>query len=80
MNRIYQWLSERASFFGHDVVGHGTSRTVRTEVTVERQDTILLATGSALDTCPLCGQKVAPAMAEQVGLRLQGGSANKDYD
>jgi len=81
MDRIYQWLSKRASFFCSDIFrsdtsGHGTGRIVRTEVTVERQGLILLVGGAAagFDNCPLCGQKLAPAQAEQAKLRLQQGS------
>ena len=74
--RLYQWLSERASFFRSDAPGRGTSRTVRTEVTVERQGMTLLVGGTApnFDNCPLCGQKLAPEQAEQARLRLQKGS------
>ena len=79
MNRIYQWLSGRASFFRSDTSGHGTSRTVRTEVTVERQGMTLLVGGATagFDNCPLCGQKLAPAQAEQSRLRLQKGSISQ---
>ena len=76
MQRIYQWLSQRASFFHSQTSGRGTSRTVRTEVTVERQGMTLLVGGTAagFDNCPLCGQKLAPAQAEQARRRLQQGS------
>ncbi|MGA2647912.1 MAG: hypothetical protein ABSF15_24705 [Candidatus Sulfotelmatobacter sp.] len=72
-NRLYQWLTRRASFFHSQTSGRGTSRTVRTEVTVERQGMTLLVGGAAagLDNCPLCGQKLAPAQAERAKLRLQ---------
>jgi hypothetical protein len=42
-------------------------------VTVERQGMTLLVGGAAagFDNCPLCGQKLAPAQAEQARLRLQ---------
>jgi len=49
---------------------------VRTEVTVERQGTtvILGDVGVAgLDTCPLCGSKLAADQAEQARLRLPQG-------
>ena len=39
-------------------------RTVRTEVTVEREQATLLVRGGAFgsfDRCPLCGQKIEPA-------------------
>ncbi len=80
MNRLYQWLSQRASSFRSDTSSRGTSRTVRTEVTVERQGMTLLMGGSAagFDNCPLCGQKLAPAQAEQARLRLQQGSISPD--
>jgi hypothetical protein len=74
--RLYQWLSKRASFFRSDRSARGTRRTVRTEVTVERQGvTVLLGNPAAgFDLCPLCGQKLAPAQAAQARLRLQQGS------
>jgi len=68
MQRLYQWLCERASFFRSDVVGQGTSRTVRTETTVRREGvTLLLASGAALglDVCPLCGSKLPLEQSEQ---------------
>jgi hypothetical protein len=71
--RIYQWLSRRASFFRSESSGDGTTRTVRTEVTVEQQGTTVLvgnAAGAGFDTCPLCGSKLAPEQAEQARLRL----------
>jgi hypothetical protein len=81
MNRLYQWLSGRASFFRSDTSGRGASRTVRTEVTVERQGMTLLAGGMAaagFDTCPLCGSKVAPDQAEQPSGRLLKGSISQE--
>jgi hypothetical protein len=52
-----------------------TERTVRTEVTVERQGTTVLVgnVAAGFDTCPLCGNKLAPEQAEQARLRLRGG-------
>lgn len=75
VNRLYQWLSDRASFFRSAAYGRATSRSVRTEVTVERRGMTLLVGGTAagLDICPLCGQKLVPARAEQAKLRLQEG-------
>jgi len=80
VKRIYQWLSQRASFFHSQTSRRGTSRTIRTEVTVERQGMTLLVGGAAaaFDNCPLCGQKLAPAQAEQARLRLQKGSVSQD--
>jgi len=73
--RLYQWLSQRASFFRFDTSGRGTTRTVRTEVTVQREGMTLLVDDATagFDTCPFCGQKLAPAQAEQARLRLRGG-------
>jgi hypothetical protein len=81
-NRLYQWLGQRASFFRSETSSRGTSRIVRTEVTVEREGMTLLVGDAAVgfDTCPLCGNKLAPAQAEQARLRLQKGSTNRDYD
>ena len=72
MNRLYQWLSGRASFFRTGTSGRGTTRTVRTEVTVERQGMTLMVTGAAaaFDTCPLCGSKLVPEQSEQARHRL----------
>jgi hypothetical protein len=33
---------------------------------------------AAFDNCPLCGQKLVPAQAEQARLRLQEGSISQD--
>lgn len=76
MNRLYQWLSGRASFFRSDTY----SRTVRTEVTTERQGVILTLDGGAavgFDTCPLCGSKLAPAQAREKGSRVLKGSISQ---
>jgi hypothetical protein len=74
--RLYQWLSQRASFFRSDTSGCGTSLTVRTEVTVEQQGITLLVGDAAasFDTCPLCGNKLTPTQAEQARFRLPKGS------
>lgn len=78
--RLYQWLTRRASFFRFDTSGRGASRTIRTEITVERQGMTLLVGGAATDfeNCPLCGQKLAGAQAEQARLRLQQGSISPE--
>jgi hypothetical protein len=81
MKGLYQWLSARASFFRSDTHGRGTSRTVRTEVTVQREGMTLLVGDAAagFNTCPLCGQTLVPAQAEQARLRLQEGK-NRGQD
>lgn len=78
--RLYQWLSGRASFFRSDPSANTARRTVRTEVTVEQASMTLMVGGAApgFDICPLCGQKLAPAQAEQARLRLQKGSISQD--
>jgi hypothetical protein len=42
--------------------------------------TLLVGGGATadFDNCPLCGQKLAPAQAEQARLRLQQGSISQD--
>ena len=75
MQRLYQWLSERASFFRYDTGGHRNRSTVRTETTVRREGVTLLvgdAVTVSFQTCPLCGSKLAPEQSEQAGLRLRG--------
>ena len=62
MQRLYQWLSGRASFFRYVGVGHGKNSRISTETTVRREGVTLLV-GSAgsldLDICPFCGSKLA---------------------
>jgi hypothetical protein len=80
VNRLYQWLSGRASFFRTDTSSRSLGRTVRTEVTVERQSTTMIvggATAVGFDTCPLCGSKLAPDQAEQPSGRLLKGSTSQ---
>jgi hypothetical protein len=78
--RLYQWLTQRASLFRFAASGRGTSRTVRTEVTLERESITLSVNGPAFDLCPMCGQTLPPPQAAQAGLRLEEGSTNRNYD
>ena len=82
--RLYQWMTQRASFFRFAASGPGTSRTVRTEVTFERESITLSVNGPALDRCPMCGQTrgqtLPPPQAAQAGLRLEEESTNRNYD
>lgn len=80
MNRLYQWLAKRASFFRSEASGRGTTRTVRTEVTVERQEMTLLvadAAAAGFNICPLCGSKLDRARAEQAKTLLLDGSSSQ---
>jgi hypothetical protein len=82
MNRLYQWLSDRASSFRSEGTSRAVSRTVRTEVTVEREAiAVLVGRGAAdvdIDTCPLCGGQLAPAAgAEPPKGRLLEGSISE---
>src|SRR5277367_1918294 len=78
--RLYQWLTQRASFFRFAASGRGTSRTIRTEVTFERESITLSVNGPALGLCPICGQTLPPPQAAQAGRRLTEGSTNRNYD
>jgi hypothetical protein len=71
--RLYQWLGQRASFFRFDRSGRG-NRTIRTEVTVQREAVTLLVPNATanFDTCPLCGNELAPEQAERAKRRLRG--------
>ena len=83
MNRLYQWLSGQASFFRTETSSRGSSRTVRTEVTVERQGMTLLVGGAvaaSFDICPLCGNKLTPAEAERASSPLLKGSISQAPD
>jgi hypothetical protein len=54
-------------------------RIVHTEVTVERHGVTVLLSGVAaadFDTCPLCGQKLAPTQAAQIRSSLQNSSTS----
>jgi hypothetical protein len=79
---MYQWLRGRASFFRSGKSGRGKGGNVRTEVTVERDSTTLLVGGRAaiFDLCPLCGNTLVRARAEQAGLRRQEDSTNSGSD
>jgi hypothetical protein len=73
-------MTQRASFFRFAASGPGTSRTVRTEVTFERESITLSVNGPALGLCPICGQMPPPPQAPQSELRLKEGSTNRSYD
>jgi hypothetical protein len=77
-------MTQRASFFRFAASGQGTSRTVRTEVTFERESITLSVNGPALNFCPICGQICGQSLptpqAAQAGLRLKQGSTNGNYD
>jgi hypothetical protein len=80
MKRLYQWFSERTSFFHSDVPSTRTSRTVRTEVTVQRERMTVLvgsAGGTGFDICPLCGNEFAPAEADRLSSCPHKGSVSK---
>ena len=76
MRGLYQWFSERASLFLSDTGDQGQSRTLRTEVTTQREATTLMVSGgtAGFDTCPLCGQKVVPVEAEPTSPHFREGS------
>jgi len=64
MHRLLQLVRERVGFSRAETSGHSGNHTVRTEVTMEREETTFLVGGVAsvaLDTCPLCGHKLPPA-------------------
>lgn len=64
MNRLYQWLYERATFFRGETYGSGNSRIVRRETTIQQeQRTLIVGSGTSQDSgfCPFCGQRL-PAM------------------
>jgi hypothetical protein len=79
MKGLYQWFSRRASIFRAGSSSRGTTRTTRTEVKVQREGLTLLVSGAAgFEICPLCGQSLAPAQAEQAKLRLLEGTTSKE--
>jgi len=80
VERIYQWLSERARSFRSRTSDRGTSRTIRTEVTVEQKGMTLVVGGGTelFDVCPLCGTKLAHAEAVQAIARLQKASLSQE--
>jgi len=66
--------------FRSEASGRGTSRTVRTEVTVEQRGLTLLVSGAAtgFGNCPLCGQKLDPAQTEHAHHPLLQGSISQE--
>jgi len=80
VQRLYQWLSHRASFFRSDSSSGGRVRSVRTDVMFERQETILVVSGAAADLncCPLCGHRLAGPPAEEARIGLQRDSMTHD--
>lgn len=59
MNRLYQWLHDRAITLRAETVTRSEQRTVRTEITMREQErTVLVSGGNTLDgaSCPLCGR------------------------
>ena len=76
MQGLYQWLSERASFFRYVGVGQGKSR-ISTETTVRREGVTLLVGSAAaldLDVCPFCGGKLTREQRELAKHQLSGES------
>lgn len=74
VQKLYQRLFQRARFSRPGSSTSIVSRTVRTEVTVERQATTVLTGGipaTSFSTCTLCGQKLDQPQAEQTRLRLR---------
>jgi hypothetical protein len=64
MHQFYRSLREWASFLRSETSLRGASRTVRTEVTVDRQVTAVFRTGAGGEgsgACPLCGHQLEPA-------------------
>jgi hypothetical protein len=73
VQKLYQRLIEWARFSSRPSEPKVT-RTVHSEVTVERQGIIVLiggAVASGLDTCPLCGQKLAVSQTGSNGALVQ---------
>jgi hypothetical protein len=62
VQKLYQWLWQRARYFGEEDGNLSSNRTVRTEVTVERSRATLLLgdlTTAGAQSCPVCGQSLA---------------------
>jgi hypothetical protein len=77
--KLYQRLFNWARFGSSSSVA-GATRIVHTDVTVERQGMTVLLSGRAaadFDTCPFCGQSLAPAQTAQIRASLQKGSASR---
>jgi len=79
VKELYQRLLRWAMAFISGSSTPSLGRIVHTEVTVERQGVTVLLSGVAagnFDTCPLCGQSLAPTQAAQIRGSLQKGSAS----
>jgi hypothetical protein len=65
MRQLFQSLCERLFYSRADTSQRGENHTIRTEVevTVEREVTTFQlggVTSRSLDTCPMCGHRLAP--------------------
>jgi hypothetical protein len=80
VKELYQRLSRWAMSFISASPAPVQGRIVHTEVTVERQGVTVLLSGVAgadFDSCPLCGQRLAPKQAAQIRGSLQNDSASR---
>jgi hypothetical protein len=67
-NRLYQWLRQRTTRSYAEDTDQGGRRTIRTEVTVQREQRTVVLGGAAsdgFDTCPFCGHTLASTQAAQ---------------
>jgi len=80
MQRLYQWLSEHASFFRYVRAADGANSRVSTETTVRREGVTLLVGSAAaldLDICPFCGNNFVRDASESARNRLSGESSSQ---
>jgi hypothetical protein len=78
--RLFNWARFRSATLGSSSAGPSVTRVVHTDVVVERQGMTVLLSGAAaadFDTCPLCGQSLAPAQTAQIQASLQKGAASR---
>jgi hypothetical protein len=81
MHRLFQSFCELVGFSRAQTSRHGELHTIRTQVTVEREETTVQlggATSGPLDACPMCGRKLAPGQTDQARGRLEGGASNNE--
>ncbi len=80
VKELYQRLLRWAMSFISGSSAPTAGRIVHTEVTVERQGVTVLLSGVAVadfDSCPLCGQRLAPTQAAEIRGCLQNGSTSQ---
>jgi len=67
INRLAQWVRQRAGFLREETSLRGSSQTIRTVETIESEERTVLIAGHHvvdIDVCPLCGSRLNPQTSQ----------------